>query len=301
KESVRRPSRVWDGKNQRLIMKRDENGRPLYVDYSEKYIDDVWSVPQRSVVVPGTKEYAGYSTQKPLTLLKWIIEASCPEEGCVADFFSGSGTTGVAASMMGRRWIMCEKQSHACVISIRRLVEASATFKFIFADGAGNHNNAPSSHKTVRSLPGKGRRMESASIHDKTKLKSVSKGGKIAAVTPTNELFGTIYERDLTHLENGASPVGKADISKTFRGLSQMEDIFSIEQLKLADFLLLDMSFDGNIFRPQIYARSSGGDERKLKYLLRNISEQKGRRIMIWLADVYGRVHVAEYGPFSYD
>lgn len=54
---------------------------------------------------PTSPERLGYPTQKPVGLLKRIIEASCPDDGVVLDPFCGCGTTVTAAQALGRRWI----------------------------------------------------------------------------------------------------------------------------------------------------------------------------------------------------
>ena len=47
-------------------------------------------------------ERTGWPTQKPLALLRLLVEACCPESGHVLDPFCGSGTTLVAAAGTGR-------------------------------------------------------------------------------------------------------------------------------------------------------------------------------------------------------
>jgi len=49
-----------------------------------------------------------FSTPKPESLLRYIIELSTKPNEIVLDGFSGSGTTGAVAEKMGRRWIMME-------------------------------------------------------------------------------------------------------------------------------------------------------------------------------------------------
>ncbi len=66
-------------------------------------------------------ERTGYPTQKPLALLEVLIEACCPADGVVADFFCGSGTTLVAAANLGRRWIGCDVSAEAVKIVQQRL------------------------------------------------------------------------------------------------------------------------------------------------------------------------------------
>jgi adenine-specific DNA-methyltransferase len=68
-------------------------------------VDDIWTDidPIGSVSL----ERTDFDTQKPEDLLCRIIEASSSGKDLVADFFAGSGTTGVVAEELGRRWIMC--------------------------------------------------------------------------------------------------------------------------------------------------------------------------------------------------
>jgi site-specific DNA-methyltransferase (adenine-specific) len=51
---------------------------------------------------------AVHPTQKPLGILAPLIAYSVPVAGLVIDPFMGSGSTGIAASMLGRRWLGAE-------------------------------------------------------------------------------------------------------------------------------------------------------------------------------------------------
>jgi adenine-specific DNA-methyltransferase len=68
-------------------------------------------------------ERLGYATQKPEKLLERVIQASCPKDGLVADFFVGSGTAIAVAERMGRRWIGADLGKPACMISRKRLID----------------------------------------------------------------------------------------------------------------------------------------------------------------------------------
>ncbi|MXZ00239.1 site-specific DNA-methyltransferase [Candidatus Poribacteria bacterium] len=72
-----------------------------------------------SIATP--KERVGYPTQKPLGLLKRIIEASSNEDDIVLAPYCGSGTTCVAAQQLGRRYIGIDQNSEAIHIAQRRL------------------------------------------------------------------------------------------------------------------------------------------------------------------------------------
>ena len=66
-------------------------------------------------------ERNGYPTQKPVRLLDRIIRASSNEGDVVADPFCGSGTSLVAAKMLGRRWFGCDVNAEAVLLAKSRL------------------------------------------------------------------------------------------------------------------------------------------------------------------------------------
>jgi len=79
---------------------------------------DTW---WHTIVSPTGKEKTGYATQKPLAILRRIIEASSNEGDLVLDFFAGSGTTGVAAAELGRRFILVDNNPEALRVMAHRL------------------------------------------------------------------------------------------------------------------------------------------------------------------------------------
>ena len=100
---------------------------------SDKEIDekgvrenDVWHIP---FIPPSSKERTGYPTQKPLTLLQRIIQASSNEGDIVLDPFCGCATTCVAAQQLGRKWIGIDIEKHAVNILIDRLSNDAGMFK----------------------------------------------------------------------------------------------------------------------------------------------------------------------------
>lgn len=78
---------------------------------------DVWRIP---AVGLWEKEQGKHPTQKPLRLLYRIILASTNEGETVLDPFSGSGTTGIAANLLGRKYIGIEKEADFVQLSLRR-------------------------------------------------------------------------------------------------------------------------------------------------------------------------------------
>jgi site-specific DNA-methyltransferase (adenine-specific) len=63
---------------------------------------DVW---WHTIVSPTGKEKTGYPTQKPIGILRRIIQASSKEDDVVLDFFAGSGTTLAVANQLGRNFL----------------------------------------------------------------------------------------------------------------------------------------------------------------------------------------------------
>jgi site-specific DNA-methyltransferase (adenine-specific) len=74
-----------------------------------------------TIVPPGGKERTGYPTQKPLGIVRRVVQASSPPGGLVADFFAGSGTTGVAAAESGRQFLLVDNSAEAARVMARRL------------------------------------------------------------------------------------------------------------------------------------------------------------------------------------
>ncbi|MFH2020254.1 MAG: site-specific DNA-methyltransferase [archaeon] len=83
-----------------------------------KQMRSVWAIP---LTPPEEKANGKHPTQKPLELLKRIIASSTNQGDLVLDPFNGSGTTGVAAKMLGRRYIGIEKEQEFIDVTINRL------------------------------------------------------------------------------------------------------------------------------------------------------------------------------------
>ena len=66
-----------------------------------------------TIVGTNSKEKTGYPTQKPIGLIKRIINASSSEGDSVLDFFAGSGTTGGACLELNRRFILIDNNPQA--------------------------------------------------------------------------------------------------------------------------------------------------------------------------------------------
>ena len=97
---------------------------------------DTW---WHTIVSPTGKEKVGYPTQKPLGILRRIVQASCPPGGVVLDFFAGSGTTGAAARELGRRFLLVDSSEEAMDVMRRRFEGCGVTFlgRDLGASGGG--------------------------------------------------------------------------------------------------------------------------------------------------------------------
>jgi len=78
---------------------------------------DTW---WHTIVPTNGSEKTGYPTQKPLGILRRIIQASSRPGAVVLDFFAGSGTTGIAALELGRRFILVDNSQEALQVMARR-------------------------------------------------------------------------------------------------------------------------------------------------------------------------------------
>ena len=70
------------------------------------------------------KEIRQHPTQKPVEVMRWILANYSKESDLVCDPFMGSGTTGVAAVNLGRKFIGIEIESKYFDIACRRIGDA---------------------------------------------------------------------------------------------------------------------------------------------------------------------------------
>jgi site-specific DNA-methyltransferase (adenine-specific) len=105
-----------------------------------KQMRDVWALPKTgeeelsaegegklwSFTRPSKEEkrFGAHPTQKPLALMKRIVEASSKPCAWVLDPFCGSGTTGVAALETGRRFVGVDCDAGCLELARRRLAAA---------------------------------------------------------------------------------------------------------------------------------------------------------------------------------
>lgn len=140
-----RPKTRWPAKHDNILM---------YVKNSRDYIfnrEDIDRIPYmapglvgkekakkgklptdtwwHTIVSPTGKEKTGYPTQKPLGILRRIIQASSNEGDLVMDFFAGSGTTGEAALEMGRNFVLVDDNPTAIDVMKKRFSGKPVVYK----------------------------------------------------------------------------------------------------------------------------------------------------------------------------
>ncbi|MYE09415.1 MAG: site-specific DNA-methyltransferase [Acidimicrobiaceae bacterium] len=108
----------------KTVVKRDSAGRAIKRQTSSHLaVGDVWELP---IISPNGRERLGYQTQKPIKLLRRVIETSSNPGDLVLDPFCGCGTTVDAAHQLGRRWAGIDISSFAIdLICERRMIDVA--------------------------------------------------------------------------------------------------------------------------------------------------------------------------------
>ena len=115
-DPIRMPQ-LYPGKRYHKGTKRGQlSGNPL-----GKNPGDVWAIPQ---VKAASVEKTQHPCQFPIGLVQGLIRALCPPDGRVLDPFLGSGTTGAAAAIEGRRFAGAELDRDFYRISVQRIQQA---------------------------------------------------------------------------------------------------------------------------------------------------------------------------------
>ncbi len=83
---------------------------------------DVW---WHTIVATNGREKTGYPNQKPIGIIRRIVQASSRPGDRVLDFFAGSGTTGAAAAESDRRFLLVDDNRAAIEVMRARLPEGT--------------------------------------------------------------------------------------------------------------------------------------------------------------------------------
>jgi len=109
---------IWARKSQKV---------PHYFNYElmkqlndNKQMTDVWRLP---AIAQWEKSCGKHPTQKPLGVLARLIQASSKPGAWILDPFSGSSTTGIAANLLGRRFLGLEMEEEFLAMGKKRREE----------------------------------------------------------------------------------------------------------------------------------------------------------------------------------
>ena len=110
-----------------MLTHQQEQGKSKASDKNSQGVPmrSIWEI---SVLHPASKERTGYPTQKPLALLKRIIEASSNPGDIVFDPFCGCATTLVQATLSDRQWIGIDISPKAAELVVSRLEQVAPLF-----------------------------------------------------------------------------------------------------------------------------------------------------------------------------
>lgn len=110
-----------------IIWARKSEKKAHYFNYDlmkqingDKQMTDVWHLP---AIAPWEKSCGKHPTQKPLALLSRIIMASTQPGEWVLDPFCGSSTTGIAANLLGCRYLGIEQEQEFATMGRNRREE----------------------------------------------------------------------------------------------------------------------------------------------------------------------------------
>ena len=110
-----------------IIWARKSAKKPHHFNYdlmkylnNDKQMTDVWRLP---AIAPWEKSCGKHPTQKPLALLVRTILASTDKNSWILDPFAGSSTTGIAANIIGRRYLGIEKEMEFAEMGSKRRKE----------------------------------------------------------------------------------------------------------------------------------------------------------------------------------
>jgi site-specific DNA-methyltransferase (adenine-specific) len=158
------------------IYAREDDGSVVSSDEKRGVpLTDVWEIP---FLNPKAKERTGYPTQKPILLLERIIEISTNEGDVVLDPFCGSGTTLVAAKIMGRKGVGIDISLEAVDLTKSRLDVLIKTESALLNKGRASYINAD--EKSLAILSG----LDVVPVHRNTGIDAILKRNYLSKPVP---------------------------------------------------------------------------------------------------------------------
>jgi len=119
--------RYFTHSTEQIIWARKNAKVPHYFNYElmkeindGKQMKDVWRLP---AIARWEKSQGKHPTQKPLALLTRIILASTEKGAWILDPFAGSGTTGIAANLLERKFLGIDINEEYLILAKKRKSE----------------------------------------------------------------------------------------------------------------------------------------------------------------------------------
>lgn len=133
--------RVRDSRN-KTVYRKDKSGNPVLATEKRGVpLGDVWDIPYLN---PKAKERVSYPTQKPVLLLERIISLVTDPGDSVLDPFCGSGTTLVAAKLLGRQFVGIDVSADAVNLSRGRLANPVKSESRLLEKGRASYKKTDS-------------------------------------------------------------------------------------------------------------------------------------------------------------
>ena len=117
-------AQYWRDSGENLEFIRKSNSGTVenwFPPATDRLVDTVWDD------VKAYENQKDFPTQKHRDLLTRIVGHASEEDQIVGDFFCGSGTTGLVAETLGRRWVMSDLGRFAVHTSRKRLIDLQRT------------------------------------------------------------------------------------------------------------------------------------------------------------------------------
>ena len=101
--------------------RRNTNGFEWF-DTGKRFPTDVISFSNwNGGGINGSREAVIHPTQKPVSIIEYLIRTYTNEGETILDPFAGSGTAGVAAMRTGRKAVLIEREEKYCELAAKRL------------------------------------------------------------------------------------------------------------------------------------------------------------------------------------
>lgn len=116
--------------HERKVSRRIDDTTSVYNKQSKAtFYDSTERYPRSVMFFSKDKQKTGtlHPTQKPLALIEYLVKTYSNEDDVVLDSCLGSGTTGVAAKKLGRRFIGIELDAGYFAVAQNRILEEGVT------------------------------------------------------------------------------------------------------------------------------------------------------------------------------